>query len=67
MTTPRERAVDQALKEIQEWLGYYPPPALKTIIKNAVEYGYQAATMDMDARKRGVKCSLKSTMGHSQT
>jgi hypothetical protein len=68
MPTPRERAVKLALKELADWHApVYPPERLKTIIKNAVEYGYQAATMDMDARKRGVKCSLKSTTGHSQT
>jgi hypothetical protein len=55
MTTPRERAVEMALKELQEWLGYYPPPALETIIKNAVEYGYQAATVDADTDKKMIE------------
>jgi actin-like ATPase involved in cell morphogenesis len=47
-----DKAVEQSIKEIQEWLGYYPPERLKDIIKNAVEYGYQACTMDIDRRKK---------------
>jgi hypothetical protein len=46
------KAVEQSIKEIQGWLGYYPPERLKDIIKNAVEYGYQACTMDIDRRKK---------------
>jgi hypothetical protein len=68
MTTPRERAVELALKELEDWYRHCGlPHDLETIIKNAVEYGYQAATVDMDASKRGIKCSLKSTIKPNQT
>jgi hypothetical protein len=48
-----DKAVKQALKELEDWHAPVNPPSrLVQIIKNAVEYGYQACTMDIDRRKK---------------
>lgn len=73
-SAPLDRALKQALKDLADWRRwsrnvseFEASLSLDDVIRDAVEYGYQAATMDMDARKRGIKCSHISTKGRSQT
>jgi hypothetical protein len=74
MATPLDRAVSRALKDLADWRKwskcvskFEAALSLDDVIKDAVTYGYQAATVDADARKRGKQCLLKSTNKANRT